>query len=120
MHTPKKSANISSTTGRMPSTAAPIPRPMNAVSEMARAVVSLRPAWVPSAEAVVSVVLIGLLPSREDVVERRLRRGNRAGLRELDRLLHPGRCLVLDGLGRVGVEDAGVGQALPVDRNRVA
>ena len=34
MHTPKKSANISSTTGRIPSTAAPMPRPMNAVSEI--------------------------------------------------------------------------------------
>ncbi len=29
-----KSANISSTTGRMPSTAAPMPRPMKAVSEI--------------------------------------------------------------------------------------
>jgi hypothetical protein len=29
-----KSANISSTMGRMPSTAAPIPVPMNAVSEI--------------------------------------------------------------------------------------
>ena len=34
MHTPKKSANISSTIGRIPSTAAPMPRPMNAVSEI--------------------------------------------------------------------------------------
>src|SRR5579875_1725455 len=34
MATPKKSANISSTTGRMPSTAAPTPRPMKAVSEI--------------------------------------------------------------------------------------
>ena len=29
-----KSANITSTIGRMPSTAAPMPRPMNAVSEI--------------------------------------------------------------------------------------
>ena len=34
MATPKKSANINSTIGRMPSTAAPTPRPMKAVSEI--------------------------------------------------------------------------------------
>ena len=34
MQTPKKSTNINSTIGRIPSTAAPIPSPMNAVSEI--------------------------------------------------------------------------------------
>ena len=34
MQTPKKSTNISSTIGRMPSTAAPMPSPMKAVSEI--------------------------------------------------------------------------------------
>src|SRR5215831_16344625 len=91
-------------------------------SEMARAVVSLRsacPASAPAAE-VVSVALMGFLPpSREDVLERRIRRGNRAGLRELDRLLDPGRCLVLDGLGRAGVQHAVLRQPLLVGRDRV-
>ncbi len=34
MQTPKKSTNISSAIGRMPSAAAPIAAPMNAVSEI--------------------------------------------------------------------------------------
>jgi len=34
MHTPKKSTNISSAIGRIPSTAAPIARPRNALSEI--------------------------------------------------------------------------------------
>ena len=34
MHTPKKSTNISSATGRMPAAAAPIAVPMKPVSEM--------------------------------------------------------------------------------------
>src|SRR5215510_480103 len=98
-----------------PTTTTPVSRSISCAipSAMARAVVSLRPdcpAGAPSAEVVVSVALIGLPPSREDVVKRRLRRGNRAGLGELDRLLDPGRCLVLDGLGRVRVQDAGLRQ----------
>src|SRR5262245_14715308 len=107
-----------------PTTTTPVSRSISCAipSAMARAVVSLRPdcpAGAPSAEEVVSVALIGLPPSREDVVKRRLRRGNRAGLGELDRLLDPGRCLVLDGLGRVRVQDAGLRQPLLIGRDRV-
>src|SRR6266705_3245004 len=164
MATPKKSANINSTMGRMPSTAAPTPRPMNAVSEMgvsitrsgpnlsSRPVVELKIppylatsspstttpasrsiAWeMPStmARAVVSrrtvapvgavaesVTLICVLPSREHVLERRLRRWHRAGLSEVDGLLHPGhgqpRLVRRDGIsarhiGQVGAVSLGV------------
>src|SRR6266498_2663744 len=148
MATPKKSANMSSTMGRMPSTAAPTPRPMNAVSEMgvsitrsgpnlsSRPVVELKippylatsspstttPAsrsisWeMPSTMAravdsrrtvapvgaeVDSVTLICVLPSGEHVLKRRLRRWHRAGLGELDGLLHSGHRLLLDPAGQV-------------------
>ena len=40
-----KSANISSTIGRMPSTAAPMPRPMNAVSEIGVSMTRSGPNW---------------------------------------------------------------------------
>src|SRR6516162_6859903 len=48
MATPKKSANISSTTGRMPSTAAPTPRPMKAVSEIGVSSTRSGPNWSSS------------------------------------------------------------------------
>src|SRR6516162_9469698 len=168
MATPKKSANISSTTGRMPSTAAPTPRPMKAVSEigvsstrsgpnwssspvvapkippyfpmssprtktsasrsiscampsaMARAVVSRRPAAGALAGLVAeSVTLISSLPSREDVVPRRLGRRNGTGLGELDRPLDPGGRLGADGADGCLVEHAGRGQARLVRRDGI-
>src|SRR6266571_2093234 len=167
MATPKKSANISSTMGRMPSTAAPTPRPMNAVSEMgvsitrsgpnlssrpvvepkippylatsspstttpasrsiswempstmARAVDSRRTV-APAGAAADSVTLICVLPSREHVLERRLRRWHRAGLSEVDGLLHPGHRLLLDAAGQVRVEDPGPGQPRLVRRDGIS
>ena len=48
MQTPKKSTNISSTIGRMPSTAAPMARPMNAVSEIGVSITRSGPNWSSS------------------------------------------------------------------------
>ncbi len=48
MQTPKKSTNINSAIGRMPSVAAPVAKPMKAVSEIGVSMIRSGPNWSSS------------------------------------------------------------------------